>query len=177
MELQLTSQERTAVAAKAKPTRPSFYSATDERYIQITSDFEAFLILTDKSKKDAAVDWIKTAKDLADDTRDRNGILREWLDQETVNAEALMAELDGRLAQYDAWREGFVSDGRFGAVAEVHQMILDLQTPAADTFEKRRVTFYQQVLINRIEEQIQNGNLKPGQLKAQTSWITPLAQY
>ena len=176
--ISLTTQERKTVSTGRKVPRPSYYSAQNKQNVEISEDFEAFLILVGSKKRHEAAKWISDIGDLAGSNDDRDGLLKEWLDNEQTTVDAVVDELETDLAAFDTWRKEFINDDpRFAAIPEVQQLIRDLQSQAESLFSTQRRMIHRAILLGQTETRLFNGGLRAGQMQQTISWVTPLTSY
>lgn len=177
MPLILTTEEQKKVTPRRKPDRPSYYSAAAKQKVQIGEDFEAFLILSGSDKLREVAEWITTAGDLVDDAAAHDGLLKEWLDNETSDLSALADELESDADAFASMENDLVSSPKFGAIPETQQMLKDLKAPAAVLFSLQERTQHRQVLLNTVLDRLYSGGAGKDQRSATISWSDVLLSY
>lgn len=132
MALTLTDAQQATVDPRRRDTPPSYFDADLQTKVEISRDFEAFLILAPTNLKTSAINWIKTSVDLQQVNKDRDALVGLAITQEILNATNKMNALNDTLDDFNTFRENFQTNEDFSAIPEVQQFLLDLQRPIAE---------------------------------------------
>ena len=129
LSITLTEEELTKVESKQKNIEklPSFFDAGLRANVQISRDFEAFLILSEDPLKTSAIDWIKKAVTIQKVNKDRDDLVALALTQEKANSDLKIAALDQKLTDFNTFRTTFQANPEFAGVPELQRFLFDLQ--------------------------------------------------
>ena len=156
---------------------PEYYDALSKQDIQISRDFEAFLILTSDTLKTAALAWIQKATNLNKTNKFRDALTQIAIGQELANAQAQLAEYDLQLQHFTDFRTTFKAATEFAGVSEVQLFLSDLQRGIEELSIGRDRAFFDQtiseVLLN-FEDQTQ---ITEDQVQELQSWTTVISEY
>lgn len=172
----LTREEQQRVKAKRQNDRPSYYSADLEDDVEISQEFETFLILQGSSRNRDTVEWLTKTSDLAQNRNGRDGIIQEAIDFDRKDNEALESEIEDELSAFEKFREEFQS-GRFSSTVETGILLSDLQKPAAEVFFEQARAKHLSNMHRFAEGRLRNQGITGGQARQIQSWITPLLTY
>lgn len=172
----LSTRQQRALAAKRKLPRPKYYNAALKTSLEISEDFEAFLILSGDAQNKAASEWVSKAADLALDCSDRDGVLNEWVSSEIEDVTATLQEVNEEIAAFNEFRDAFKAQ-QFGSVVEVQMLLTDLQAQAAELFFSQRRFQHRLVMLMKLQDLLLSNGVTTGQLRQTTSWIGPLSAY
>lgn len=176
MALNLTAAELQEVSQRRKTERPSYYNAALDRDIQISEDFEAFLILTPTVQKKQAVSWIGQTATLKQRQYDIDLLMLESIQKESESAQAAKAELDAQLATFQLFRES-LSTGKFATIPELSTMLRDLQFGLDDLiFVKERIE-HLKAMLDDVERDITSLGLSEEQIQQTQGWLASLMAY
>jgi len=178
MAVFLDEQQSRLVSSLRKPpaNRPRYYNAGAKQKLQISEDFEAFLILQGKRGSKETLDWLKESNNLALADGDRDALLAALADNEQADAAATIREIGPIVRRFERFRGTFVVKG-FEAVGEVGQLLGDLQRPmlALQTISRRSV--HRQVAGKLAKEFLLSNGITIDQQRQLQSWYTVLTAY
>lgn len=175
-ELQLISEQR-----KTNADLPEYYSAQSQTSIQISRDFEAYLILQTQDQKQKVLEWIRKALIGQSISADRDTLLNQYIQIRKADAQSRIAELDQKLGNFNDFKTSLLPNddyvSNFGNVAEISLLCTSLQKPMDELFLKRDQAYHEVVLSDilnsRLTKQKQDANTK----KELQSWQTVIASY
>lgn len=175
MAVELTNDERAKVEVARLAPRPEFFNAESVQKVQISADFEAFLILQDEDTIQAAIDWLTDTNDLAESRIDRDAVAFEALVSDINDRETKQSEVSDLTSTFNEWREKFQA-GKFSDVSEVGLIIRDMQATAEELFVLEERMSHLEAVQNRVGDRIRSG-ISKAQLRELQSWPTPLLAY
>ena len=176
--LTLDPTQLITVSAKRLPEaqRPYYYNASLSQKVQITPDFEAFLILQGHANNKKATDWLQKANGFAIHDSDRDALLAAYMDNELEDATAAANEVEPIMSQFADFRSSYIVAG-FEGVTEVGLFLDDLQRPMSEILvlgDRQRHRQQYALLSKKI---LTNKGLAQAQLKELNSWFDPLTAY
>ena len=171
----LTTEQSKQVESSRHSTRPSVFSPTGGGQVQVGEDFESWLILTPKSTKARAVEWItELLTREADD--DYQNLLKETLDSEEASIEVQSMDLAGSTSAFTEWRSNPNVAG-FEDVAEIGWLFQELQQGFAPYQEDAELTHYER-LRAAVKSRFQLSKDSEATRKERlNSWIAALNAY
>jgi hypothetical protein len=140
MPKSLTDAERAKVESKRKSTRPKVYDPSSGSAQTISKDFEAWLILSDKSVKQTTIKQIKTLRDSEADS-DFQDLFTITCDNEKDSLDQEISDLSGQTSAFTEWRSEPGISG-WQDVAEVGWMLQELQQGLNPIAEKEDATHF-----------------------------------
>lgn len=181
MTIEFTENEVNLIVANRKPLaeKPSFYNSQTKEEQKISDDFEAYLILQEKSEKQKILQWIRRTIDIQIDTADRDKLLETYVGNRKKDAQLRLSELDVESQKFAAFREDLAASGdrRFDSVIELNLLTSTLQKPIDQLVIQRDSAFHELNLIaileTRLSEELSDENTK----KELDSWQTVLSAY
>lgn len=140
MAIELTTDQEKKVSARRKSARPSVYSPTGGGATTISKDFEAWLILTPKSIKAKAINWVKELQKVEAD-REYEDLLKECLDVEATSLEVQDMDLSSATQAFTDWRSNPSISG-YETVTEISWLFQELQQGMSPHQELDEVTHH-----------------------------------
>jgi len=122
---ELTVAEEAKVNASRKSEKPSVYNPNGTSSTVITSDFETWLILADKSSKQKAISQINSLLE-AEDDKDYQDLFKEAAEKEKESLESQISSMGSQATAFNDWRSATGISG-FEDVAEIGWMMQELQ--------------------------------------------------
>lgn len=179
MALVLTDAQTETVTPlrKNEEELPTYFDASLQTDVTISRDFEAFLILSEDDLKTSAIEWIKKVVDIQKVNTDRDTLTGLALAQEKSNAQAKVDDLDGRLQDFNDFREKFQTSTQFAVVPEVQQFLLDLQSPIAELIADSNRAEFDNVACQVIERLTRDTTIDDLQVEELQSWTGVLSVY
>ena len=178
--INLTEEEKLKVQKRKKSDKelPKYYDATLRKEIQISRDFEAFLILAPEELKTRALDWIKRVEKLQSVKKDRDALTLLVLKQEVSNTILKLDTLEGKMEGYNKFREQFQTMTEFSTIPEVTRFIQDLQRVIPElSMERSRAFFDQTVAVVEDARNKLKGEISQENLTQLQSWSNVIASY
>jgi hypothetical protein len=176
----LTSEEAQAVAAKAKPngSRPFIFDSSTGTLLEISKDFETFLILSSAGIKAQVASYI--ANILLFDINNlvvRNNLMKRWCEDEIKNFNNEIKGYQDILDQYDDIQPKLAGAAvGFEDVPEVNTLIQDFTLMLGDFVEVRDGLVFAKAAANVINTR-ERGKL-PANLKQEVeSYARALLTY
>lgn len=171
------NQAKIVATKKLSPTkRPKYYDAKKGTKVQISEDFEAFLILMGKTRNKEALDWLSQANGYAIADADRDALIDKALDNELTEAQIAKAELSPIGEQFSRFRERFQLKG-FEGVAEAGQFFADVQRPMGEILSLMGRHQHRVVFATLLKSQLLAQGVTRDQQKQIASWNEPLTSY
>lgn len=178
MTIFLDKAQQTNVDArrKADGQRPQYYNASDQASREISTDFEAFLILQGQQGNSQTIQWLDQASNLTVVDIDRDALAAQFIQNDINDASNAMLEISALVDSFNQFRKGFDVTG-FESVPECGLLLADLQRPMQEA----------QTLSNRLQHRITYGTvfldfLSNSGVTTQdedqiNSWYSPLSAY
>jgi hypothetical protein len=175
----LTDSERAQVLRrqKAQADLPEYFSAELKTDIQISRDFEAFLILAPEDLKTSAIDWIQKAHSLQKANKVRDDLVKLGIQNETANATKIITALDEETQKFDEFRQTFQTQEAFSGVGEVQLFLRDLQRVIEERVVDRDRAFFDQVMAGVQDRFSNQSGLTDDQTEELQSWTAVLTTY
>jgi hypothetical protein len=178
-----TTQEQELINQQSlKPSgRPYYYSSAKKNPVQITEDFEGFLILQSTDQKQKTLNWLRTALSLEEDHKDRDVLLSRYMDTRKEDADARLAELDKRTQDFIDFKTHFLTDGgdssRLASIEEVNLLAKSLQRPLDKMVVQQEAAFHEGVLAKLLKIKLTNEQSTDETKKEMDSWQVVLSAY
>lgn len=143
-ELQLINRQR-----KPAGEKPFYFSSDEGIFKEVSDDFEAYLILQTVDHKEETVEWIETSLDILEANEDRDELLERYIELRIEDASARVNELDGKLEDFNSFKEGLLEDRasgdptRFASIVEVNLLARSLQRPLDEILFLREKAFHE----------------------------------
>lgn len=134
----LTDAEIAKVESQRKATRPQVYDPSSGAAQTISKDFEAWLILTDKSVKQNTIKQIKSLLDSEADS-DFQDLFSLAVDMEKDSIDQEIGDLSGATSAFTDWR-GDAGITGWQDVSEIGWMLQELQQGLNPIAEKEEAT-------------------------------------
>jgi hypothetical protein len=173
----LSPTDLATVQQQELSTLPEYYSAASSQYVEISRDFEAFLILSSSDLKNAALNWIQTTVDLQKKNKLRDDLTALAVQNELTNAQAKIAEYNTQLNGFGQFRTNFQANSTFASVSEVQLFLTDLQVVIDEMATGLdRATFDQTIcqVIQRGQNQV---SISQNQIQELQSWTSVISTY
>jgi len=175
----LTSDEAKKVDAQAKQERPYYYSSDSAELVQISSDFEAWLILTPMGIRARLATFFQFILDNdINDWPQRKNLLDKWLEDEEDD---LRTEIEGyglTIDSYDEIRESLASStAGFEDVDEVNRLAVDLTTSTGDLVERRDNLKFEKALSVVLQSRAEGSGIPDDVEQEIKSWVRLLLTY
>jgi len=161
--------------------KPSYYSVTNKNYIQISNDFEGYLILQGADDKQSVMDWMTDAVSISNDKKAQTELLNRFLAVRTQDVDARITELDDTLNKYDDMQTNLITDGtdpsRYGSIIELDLMVKSMAKPLDNLTIQREQAFHEQNMIAAITNAIKNESVTEDTTKELTAWQSIMSIY
>lgn len=175
----LTSSEAKTVDAQAKQERPYYYNSDSAELVEISEDFEAWVILTPIGIRARLANFFQFILD--NDINDwplRKELLDEWLEDEEDD---LRTEIEGYgtiVDTYDEIRDSLASSTiGFEDVDEVNRLSVDLTTSTGDLVERRDSLKFEKALSVVLKSRADGSGIPENVEQQIKSWIRILLTY
>jgi len=176
-----TSELEEIKKQKMGDLRPSYYSTTNKNFIQISEDFEGYLILQNSSDKQKILTWISDVEKIDNNTKDQNTILDKYMTIRSDDADARITELDAKLNNYDDMQTSLITDGtdpaRYGTIVELSQMITSISKPLENISIQRDQAFHEKNIILAVTNKIKSEQISDESSKELDSWKSIMSSY
>ena len=178
MALNLDDNQRKIIDVKSKPegTRPKFFNAGVGEMQEISTDFEAFLILQGRSRNTATVQWLDQCSEMTVRDLARDALAAQALKNDIDDAENSQFELSAYIDFFSNFKTGYDLSG-FENVTEAGMLLQDLQRPMQEV----------QTLVNRLKHRqsyctitmntLSNSGVNALDKRQVDSWYSPLSAY
>jgi len=182
MAITWSKEELDAIQKQSmKDMRPSYYSITNKSYIQISEDFEGYLILQASDDKQKILTWMKDVSKINNDTKDQNELLSRFLQVRSDDTTARIDELDEKLNKYDEMQTDLITDGkdpsRYGSIMELSLMVTSITKSVDNILIQREQAFHEQNMIATITYILDNEKITDDTKKELTSWQNIISTY
>jgi len=179
MALELTDQESVIVRQKRKDLEnlPTYYNAALRTDVQISRDFEAFLILSPREMKEAAVAWIDSATGLQKTNSARDQLAQLGAAQELLNSTRKLSSYDEVLGKFEKFRTTFQATTRFAEIPEVQQFLFDLQRVIEELAAGRDRAQFDGITSQVLQRANDRTQISPDQIEELQSWVGVLKDY
>lgn len=178
-----SNQELQIINAQRFPDaeRPSYYSSRQKKFLQISRDFEAYLILQTTDSKEKTTSWISRVSEVKADNKDRDDILERYLTVRKTDADAVKAELDEELGGFIQFKSSLFADAedtdRWSDVGEIQQLIAALQSPMDELALRRELTFHESTIAALLLEEVSKQGVKTTYDTELNSWLEVINLY
>ena len=172
---ELTNDERAKVEVGRLSPRPKYFNAASAQEVEITADFEAFLILQNPVTIASTLTMLSTTGLLAELRIDRDAVAFEALLVDESDRSDQQDELILTTALFNEWRGAFEA-GKFSDTPEVQLIIRDIIAQADETFAAAERLDHLQAVQARAQDRLRQ-SISSLQLQELLSWPTPLTTY
>lgn len=182
MSINWSTSELEAIKKQTlKDSKPSYYSLTNKNYIQISEDFEGYLILQGGDQKQKVLTWMSDVSKINNDTKDQNAILNRFLEIRYQDTSDRITELDEKLNKYSEMQTELITDGtdpsRYGSIIEINLMVKCISKSIDNINLQREQAFHEQNMVTAVQNAIQNEQVSDDTTKELTSWQTIMSTY
>jgi len=176
---QLSPVEQSQVERKQKTQSdlPAYFSADLQQDVQISRDFEAFLILAPDDLKTTALDWIQKAQTLQKANTVRDELVALAIKSELSNAALQIEALDTELQHFEDFRQTFQTQDVFSGVPEVQLFLQDLQRVIEERNVQRERAYFDQTMAGIQDRFSAQTQLTKDQTEELQSWTAVLTTY
>jgi hypothetical protein len=178
MAIFLDAGQRESVSLKQKKPadRPDYYNATLAKSVQITADFEAFLILQGSQRNRETMNWLELAQQLMIQDGDRDSLAATTLANDKKDAESSQNELFPLIDLFSRFKQNYLMTG-FEEVAEAGLLLADMQAPMLEMQSIMNRLVHRSVYGKVTIAFISNSGVTTERQKQIDSWYTPLTSY
>jgi hypothetical protein len=169
-----TTEAATVDAGRKKTGRPSYYNADDKLETEISSDFEAVLILVPDSAREQARTKTSQQTPKNERQRKRDSVLRAALRVDGDNATAKYEELQDATSDLSSFKEQF---GEYASVGEVGLLLRDAQLGEDEVVLAMERAKHQMVCVSVLAERLSNQGISEDLEKERKSWSAVLSEY
>lgn len=164
-----------------KDLRPSYYSVTNKNYIQISDDFEGYLILQAADDKQKLLTWIADISKINNDTKSQNELLARFLAVREEDANARIAELDEKLNKYSDMQATLITSGedpaRYAELIELSLMLKAITKSVDNILMQREQAFHELCVVKSVTNLLNVEKVSDEAEKEITSWQTIASTY
>jgi len=179
-----SNEELAIIKSQRLAAPPEYYSSDLRTPIEISPDFEAYLILQSQDQKQKSLDWIQQVQSISTNNSDRDALLKDYLAFRKDQANKRIMELDTKLGNYDEYRTGLLSNptdaedaNKFADVTEVTTMARILQRPIDSLNLLRERAYHETVLVKYWENRMDVDKYDAEGTKELTSWEAVISAY
>ena len=176
MAVYLDPNQTRLVATRRIKRKPQWYNAAAGEKVDISDEFEAFLILQGRPRNGETVDWLQNASDYSIEDSDRDALISYALEAEKADAEQAVKELEPVTEKFNKFRERYNMTG-FEEVVEAGQLLSDLQRPMNEIITLGARHAHRVQFAKVLENRLKNNGLTSDQSKQLNSWFEPLTTY
>jgi hypothetical protein len=175
----LTPDQQATVDQQAKSDAqlPTFFSADLKTDVQISRDFEAFLILSTDDLKTSAINWIQQAVTIQKTHKLRDDLVTLAINQELSNSQLRITEFNKQLQDFNSFRQNFQSSSTFSGIPEVQAFLGDLQKVMGELTKGFDRAFFDQTISTVVQKFQDSVGLSTDQLEELQSWTDVLSEY
>jgi hypothetical protein len=179
MALVLTPDQQAIVQQEqlSEAALPDYYSASQQDYLPISRDFEAFLILSDNTLKTSALQWIQTSVQINKGHQLRDALTQLALTQELSNAQAQITEYTKQLQGFDAFRQNFQTSQQFASIPEIQLFLNDLQAVIEELSVGNDRAFFDQTVTQVLQRYEDGVGISDAQVQELQSWTSVISTY
>lgn len=164
-----------------KDLRPSYYSIQNRNLIQISEDFEGYLILQAADDKQKIITWMTDVSKINNDTKDQNDLLTKYLEIRGTDADDRITELEERLNKCSEMQANLITDGkdpsRYGAILELSLMVNSVTKSIDNIMIQREQAFHEKNVIAAVTNKVKSEAVDEESKKELDSWKSILATY
>ena len=156
---------------------PTYFDASVQKDVQISRDFEAYLILAPNDLKSAAIAWINTAVQLNHSNLLRDTLVQRATAQEVSNSTLEYNAYQTALTNFQDFRENFLTEQDFATVTEVQLFLSDLQAVMDEITtgsDRAQYALTLATVVSRYNDKIAVSQALVEELQ---SWSVPLGSY
>lgn len=175
----LTSEEAKIVDAKAKKERPYYFNSETDELIQISAEFEIWLILTPAGLRTRLANYFQFV--LNNDINDwstRQELLEEWMEDEIDD---LRNEIEayGEIANtYDELKTGLSEYlPGFEDIDEVNKLSTDLTTSIGTTIDRKNSLQFEKAVNTVLLAKSEGSGVPDNVIQEIKSWVRLLLTY
>lgn len=164
-----------------KDLRPSYYSIQNRNLIQISEDFEGYLILQGADDKQKIITWMADVGKINNDTKDQNDLLAKYLEIRGTDADDRITELEERLNKCSEMQANLITDGkdpsRYGSIFELSLMIQSVTKSIDNIMIQREQAFHEKNVIAAVTNKVKSETVDDESKRELDSWKSILATY
>jgi len=177
LKRRLTPEQIELVRKKSKSPeeRPSYYRAPANKTIQITKNFENFLILAPNDFKEKATKLIDSYKATDEWEVEKRNITSDVLTKDSDYIDSVLAELEEKIVDYKNFRNSF-SDLKYSDAPEVGYMMEDLQQGSGLLYYYHDRFFHLKKFYEELQKR-ETAFFDSENFKEVQSWRGPLISY
>jgi hypothetical protein len=161
--------------------RPLYYSSINKKYLQISDDFEGYLILQSAEEKRKILTWISDIAKINNDTKDQNILLQRFMDVRSADADDRIAELDEKLNKYSEMQADLITDGndvsRYSSIVELDLMVRSISKPLDNLLIQREQAFHEKNIIAAVTNAVRSEQITDETKKELSSWQGVISSY
>jgi len=161
--------------------RPLYYAPANKRYLQISNDFEGYLILQSAEEKRKILTWISDITKINNDIEDQNTLLQRFMDVRSADADDRISELDEKLNNFSEMQAELVTDGndvaRYSSIIELDSMVRSISKPLDNLLIQREQAFHEKNIIAAVISNIKLEKITEDTKKELSSWQTVVSTY
>ena len=172
----LTSDQLKKIDNNRQEERPYYYNSSLDKEFQISSDFEAYLILLENSVKNDIVKYLQKTKLDGNKRKDRDEILAIAIQNELDNANTLYNAYQTELSSFSTFRDSINVEG-FEQVAEIGLILDDLQFNIDEDLLALDRSQHLMTLTYLVQQSFTNNKMSDALIKEIDSWIEVINVY
>jgi hypothetical protein len=161
--------------------RPLYYSSSNRKYLQISDDFEGYLILQSAEEKRKILTWISDITKINNDTEDQNVLLQRFMDVRSADADDRISELDEKLDNFSELQADLITDGndvaRYSSIIELDAMVRSISKPLDNLLIQREQAFHEKNVIAAVTNTARQEKITDDTKKELSSWQTVISAY
>ena len=161
--------------------RPSYYSTTNKNYIQISEDFEGFLIIQAADNKQKLLKWMSDIGGITNDVKDQNKLLTAFIAVRDADANAQIVEIDNKLNDYAEMQATLLTDGtdpaRYASIIELDLMLTSISKSVDNITIQRDQAFHELCVTKTVENKLNIEAVSDEAEKEMSSWQSIVSSY
>jgi len=176
-------EEKDLIDKQKKPTEqmPYYYLARRKTLIQISEDFEAYLILQTAAAKAKIQTWLKKTSDANLARADRDEILKRYLDLRKVDSQKVIESIDKKLDSFDEFKTSLLGTpedaNRYASVTELNEFTEVVQRPVDELTLLRETAYMEQNITALADKYLTEYGVSKDTQREINSWKTVFASY
>lgn len=176
-DLPIDQKNTVLTQQRSQDNLPSYFNAALRTNVQISREFEAFLILAPTKLKSTALQWIQQAVTLNQENKQRDALLSLATANELSNAGLKIDECNTQLNAYNTFRSQFAIQQALDTDPDVQLFLADLQNTIGDLIVQYDRAFFDQTIATVLQNSLTPGAVTEAQVEELQSWTSVISAY
>lgn len=159
------------ISSYRKSPRPKYYNANTRMFVEISLDFETFLLRMSGINKRNMLARLQKSVTVSTLNGARDNLMRKALDNMATNAGSVLTELDANLSEYQTFFQNEMNAGN--GITEVGMLVSDIGRSYGESLARREQANNDLTASAFLKSSMSNPNTK----KQIQSWIEIVTQY